>query len=152
MDNVLGVLEGTTFFVGGGRGWVAPGVGRIPAARLLSPSKTTLSLSQPALTPMRIPANKYGHMPRVTVILTAEEYTQVRSKAGLVPLSAWFRSLALNGSKAHKDVPRVAGNGSAGRGTVSAEPIRGSGQCAHHKERGSLCYKCDPKFGTPVIA
>jgi hypothetical protein len=33
---------------------------------------------------------------RVTVLLSDEEYTQVRSMAGLVPLSAWFRGLALN--------------------------------------------------------
>ncbi len=29
---------------------------------------------------------------RVTVILSEEEYTQAKRKAGLIPLSAWFRS------------------------------------------------------------
>lgn len=32
---------------------------------------------------------------RITVLLSEEEYTQVRSNAGLVPLSRWFKSLAL---------------------------------------------------------
>ena len=142
--------KGTTFFGGGGRWQGAPGVGRIPAARLLSPSRTLLS---PALTPLRIPASKYGHMRRVTVILTADEYTQVRTKAGLVPLSAWFRSLALNGSTAHKDVPRMARNGAGAGGAGATEPVRGdTAICAHHKGRGQLCYKCDSKFGNPVIA
>jgi hypothetical protein len=31
-----------------------------------------------------------------------------------------------------------------------AMPI--SQKCPHHKERGSLCYKCDPKFGVPQLA
>jgi hypothetical protein len=26
-----------------------------------------------------------------------------------------------------------------------------AGKCPHHKERMELCYKCDPKFGNPVI-
>jgi hypothetical protein len=34
-------------------------------------------------------------MKRVTVILSDDEYTQVRTKAGAVPLSRWFRDLAL---------------------------------------------------------
>ena len=24
-------------------------------------------------------------------------------------------------------------------------------KCPHHKQRGELCYKCDPKFGLPKI-
>ena len=36
---------------------------------------------------------------RITVLLTAQEYEQVCTKAGLVPLSRWFRSLALNGAE-----------------------------------------------------
>jgi hypothetical protein len=31
------------------------------------------------------------------------------------------------------------------------EPVK-AGQCPHHKLKGELCYKCDPKFGNPVIA
>ena len=33
-------------------------------------------------------------MPRVTVILSDEEYAHAKKKAGLIPLSAWFRALA----------------------------------------------------------
>jgi hypothetical protein len=35
-------------------------------------------------------------MPRVTVILNEQEYAHVKSKAGLIPLSSWFRALALS--------------------------------------------------------
>lgn len=37
----------------------------------------------------------YTMAKRVSVLLSEQEYTQVRSKAGLVPLSRWFKSLAL---------------------------------------------------------
>lgn len=37
------------------------------------------------------------HMPRVTVILTDAQYWDVRRKAGLIPLSAWFRDKGLEG-------------------------------------------------------
>lgn len=32
---------------------------------------------------------------RITVLLSEEEYAQVRNSAGLVPLSRWFKNLAL---------------------------------------------------------
>lgn len=37
--------------------------------------------------------------------------------------------------------------------TASARtPEQASGMCPHHKKLGEVCYKCDPKFGYPVIA
>lgn len=37
------------------------------------------------------------------------------------------------------------------KGTEAGKEVRmASKTCAHHKQRGSLCYKCDPKFGNPV--
>lgn len=34
---------------------------------------------------------------RISVIVTPEEYERIKSKAGRVPLSTWFRDLALQG-------------------------------------------------------
>ena len=42
----------------------------------------------------------------------------------------------------------------AGRSTVAPErPVEraGLGTCPHKKQRGELCYKCDPKFGLPSV-
>jgi hypothetical protein len=36
---------------------------------------------------------------RVQVVLSEEEYAEVQARAGLVPLSAWFRALALGAKK-----------------------------------------------------
>lgn len=35
----------------------------------------------------------------------------------------------------------------------TGKPLRDEkpGKCPHHKMRGELCYKCDKKFGLPVI-
>jgi len=35
----------------------------------------------------------------------------------------------------------------AGGSSGSSNP----GKCPHHKAKGELCYKCDQKFGNPVI-
>lgn len=32
------------------------------------------------------------------------------------------------------------------------QPVLKPGKCAHAKERGHLCYKCDPKFGLPSLS
>ena len=158
MDNVLGVLEGTTFFVGGGRGWVAPGVGRIPAARLLSPYKT--AFPQPfVLTPCR----KYRIDTCMTKKLMSFRFEDtdvntwsIQASIQRLTLSEWIRRQCnehSNGSEIHKDVPRMAGNGAGAGSAGAAEPVFGNASvCAHHKGRGQLCYKCDPKFGNPVIA
>lgn len=36
---------------------------------------------------------------RITVLLSEEEYTQVRISAGLVPMSRWIKNVALNGAE-----------------------------------------------------
>jgi hypothetical protein len=71
---------------------------------------------------------------RVTVILSDEEYAQLRNEAGLVPLSAYIRA-------------RIR--------PVDAALLRliekNDPQCQHHKKPGELCYKCDPKMGYPAL-
>ena len=39
---------------------------------------------------------------RVQVVLSEDEYADVKRRAGLVPLSAWFRALAFSGRKLTK--------------------------------------------------
>lgn len=90
---------------------------------------------------------------RIAVIFTDEEYAEVKRMAGLVPLSAYFRNLAIN--KAVND--RVDDIAEAARGGRPLNPNwkmpkPTGGKCLHHKQRGELCYKCDPKFGNPVLA
>ena len=50
---------------------------------------------------------------RVVVLLSDEEYEDIRGRAGLVPLSAWFRALAFSGKK-------------VSRAAVAVEKIRAS--------------------------
>ena len=163
MDNVLGVLEGTTFLGVGGRGWVAPGVGRIPAARLLSPSRTPAkAFPEPfgQYIPCRLTYTliRYISLAMKTFLLKIDTAVylqwQERAKESKLTLSEWIRKQCNgNGSTADKDVPRMAGNGAGERGAGATEPVFGDASvCAHHKGRGQLCYKCDPKFGNPVIA
>ena len=81
------------------------------------------------------------HMPKkVAVILSEQEYAQVRTKSGAVPLSRWFRDLGLAAVK--EAIPQYA-------------DFRGTGAlrntCPHRKAKGELCYKCDSQFGNPVI-
>ena len=44
---------------------------------------------------------------RVVVLLSDEELSQVQAKAGLVPLSAWFRALALGAKKPNKQAVHI---------------------------------------------
>ena len=126
------------------------------------------------LTIMRMYDNRCV-MKRVTVILSDEEYVQVRREAGLIPLSAWFRSRVIGSShvvvhsdfekkeKASGEVNAGRANGDDSDSALREEPrirvgMRGAasverlaGKCPHHHERGELCYKCDPKFGVPNL-
>jgi len=78
-----------------------------------------------------------------------ESWQRTATKAGLT-LSEWLRRTA------NADVP----GSNPGRVDSAREPRFGkraaeasvSHQCIHKKERGELCYKCDPKFGNPEIA
>ena len=79
---------------------VGPQCGRSAA----EPRHTKFS-SPPSALMLRY-AQRYTRMPRVTVILTDEQYAQVRSKAGLIPLSAWFRDLGLNAGLTVEDLRR----------------------------------------------
>jgi hypothetical protein len=66
---------------------------------------------------------------RVTVLMSEEEYAQVRRNANHVPLSTWFRNLALGERKPREeanrisDVPRNAAiRADVGRESVPAGP------------------------------
>ena len=51
---------------------------------------------------MRIGAKLCAMAKRVTVILSEDEYTQVRTAAGMVPLSAYLRGLAVGQGNVYK--------------------------------------------------
>ena len=105
---------------------------------------------------MRIDANKCVDM-RITVIVTDEEYAEIRRKAGLVPLSAWIRSMVLeDNGKRKATVQAMAAHAptrpvKAGK-RETTQPAGEVGKCPHRKMTGEVCYKCDPKFGYPEIA
>lgn len=93
---------------------------------------------------------------RVTVILSDEEYAEAKRRAGLIPLSAWFRSMAFGDFGAEtvrKDgtVRVVRGSASAPKRPDKPPAASWAEACPHHKRRGDLCYKCDSKFGLPAI-
>lgn len=52
---------------------------------------------------------------RVVVLLSDEEMASVRERAGLVPLSAWFRALALSGKKVSRASDALPSSGSVNR-------------------------------------
>lgn len=58
---------------------------------------------------------------RTTVILTDAEYAEVKRRAGLVPLSRWFKELALGEFKDNTGVPRNKPVRVAGRGVAAPE-------------------------------
>lgn len=88
------------------------------------------------------------------------EWVRRAGEQGL-SLSAWIRERC-NGEipKAKKrdgvaELPAdggvcvVAGRTDSPERTAATLP---SETCEHHKKRGEVCYKCDPKFGYPAIA
>lgn len=82
------------------------------------------------------------------------ELADWREKAGKRGLSAWIRGRCnaaetVQGLQNHK---RATDGGEVSSGSIRADGGLGEREaCAHHKQKGSLCYKCDPKFGNPVI-
>ena len=81
-----------------------------------------------------------------------------RAKAGKRGLSAWIRERC--NAKAVESMqaqPREVKEGfrkevfDVRMPSSGSDSVRAPRTCIHHKERGSLCYKCDPKFGNPVI-
>ena len=154
---------GTTFLGVGWWGGSPPALGLFPAARLLSPSRTPARafpepFGQYIPCPLTYTLIRYISLAMKTFLLKIDTAVylqwQERAKESKLTLSEWIRKQCNgNGSTADKDVPRVAGNGAGAGGAGATEPVFGNASvCAHHKARGSLCYKCDPKFGTPVIA
>ena len=89
---------------------------------------------------------------KIAVILNAHEYAQVRKQAGLVPLSAYFRNLALGDRSVleHGSITEQKEAHNVQPKSARAEE-KTSADCPHHKRKGELCYKCDPKFGYPAI-
>lgn len=76
---------------------------------------------------------------RIAVILSDEEYEQVKLDAGIAPLSAYFRALAVR--------PRIVASGSS---PESKEPVeqefdaakKKSITCAHGTQKGYRCWQC----------
>lgn len=67
---------------------------------------------------------------RIAVILTEEEYEQVKALAGLVPLSAYFRSLALK-----PDRGILAGDGTTAQTVRPARGVHLAQRSASAQER-----------------
>ena len=107
---------------------------------------------------------------RITVLLSEEEYTQVRSNAGLVPLSRWFKSLALGVKESRaktNPIPDVqsqpAIRADVGRKPLPAStvaalreqipelktanelPAKRARTCAHGTAQGYACWQCGGK-------
>lgn len=98
--------------------------------------------------------------------LPSTELKRWKARAG-GNLSAWIREMCNEGQR-YSDIgtptkkPNRRGSagvmGSAGAGGTERDssPIsprmgQDAGACPHHKRRGELCYKCDPKFGKPEV-
>jgi hypothetical protein len=137
--------------------FVEAGVGR-PSRwaliRLVRPLKFPKGSKYPLHTSAHLCSTM--RMPRVTVILTDEEYTQVKREAGLIPLSAWFRSKTIGAGEdkaVRRDEPVHLARGRSVAADLPSESSEAftSGACPHHKRKGELCYKCDTKWGNPVI-
>jgi hypothetical protein len=100
---------------------------------------------------------------RVTVLLTEEEYAQVRISAQNVPLSRWFKSLALNAKETNAEVDRIPdvprnpairadrGRESTATSALDRLPVLGERQapakratktCVHGIAKGFNCWQC----------
>lgn len=90
---------------------------------------------------------------RVSVLLNEAEYAEVKRKAGLVPLSAWFRNLANLGGEVR--VENSADKPAERTNTGGANPVRGSSRkvdsgaerksgrtCKHGTPKGDNCWQC----------
>jgi hypothetical protein len=108
---------------------------------------------------------------RVVILMSEEEYVECKERAGIASVGAYIREvLAIahlkqakpweTGNYAEhrnpdKDVPGakdvLPAERSAGEVGGRKEPDPGSwiATCEHHKKRGEMCYKCDPKWGYP---
>ena len=89
---------------------------------------------------------------RITVILNDDEYAEVRRRANLVPLSAWFRNLAL-GDRSVLERGELS-EGNHGKAVRRSKPVRLAERsvaapgrpehsgCRHGKLAGELCVDC----------
>lgn len=95
-------------------------------------------------------------MNRVVVLFSDADLREVKKRAGLVPLSTWIRNQLLQ-SEHHEDRPPKNVRRPRAVRVVQqrADPVPAVARvdaCAHGKQKSELCYKCDPRFGYPVIA
>lgn len=101
---------------------------------------------------------------RVTVLLSEHEYTQVRTSANGIPLSRWFRTLALAGKEAHASpLPDVQSKPAIRAderresmpsrsviarlavqipGLKPASELPSKRTCKHGKAKGFNCWQC----------
>lgn len=84
-----------------------------------------------------------------------ERWKQAATAEGL-NLSEWMRRrCASNGvgvtELAEPKRQKLSKLASSLPNTSVGAPELKPGQCPHHKLRGELCYKCDPKFGNPAV-
>lgn len=117
---------------------------------------------------MRSHAKQNADM-RITVIVTPEEHAKIKAKAGLIPLSAWLRHLAI-GEEDHEDrihlrQPGSRTNGRAGVRESSDEPLRDTGElpvasrrsvstggaCEHGSAYGLCKFGCKRKRGLAQV-
>jgi hypothetical protein len=110
------------------------------------------------------------HMPcerRVVFYLESEDFSRLKEAAGIVPISAWARSVLLD--RLNDAVPglrfearpgplddkRVTAAHQISPDSIASEVDKRESdvprKCHHHKEKGSLCFKCDSRWGFPVI-
>lgn len=95
---------------------------------------------------------------RLQVYLEREDLQRIteRARSEGKLLSEWAREKLLAGVEDNPGVRREAGAVRVAKRRIGSGPVaQGSavatGSCPHHKRRGELCYKCDPKFGLPAI-
>lgn len=89
---------------------------------------------------------------RVVVYLDAAELAEWQRKAGKGGLSAWIRGRCNEGaSSAERQDSGWKGDSLPDLARRPSRSSDSAGICPHHKQRGELCYRCDYRFGNPVI-
>ncbi len=83
---------------------------------------------------------------RITVILTDEEYVEAKRRAGLIPLSRWFRSLMNATDRMAPAKPKsVVSSGEAQnvyKEVRQAVHRAARKACIHGVEKGYHCWQC----------
>lgn len=83
---------------------------------------------------------------RITVVCTEEEYREIKKRAGLIPLSTWFKHIALAEAGAFEGPTRKRAAPRRQSAQVSAAVVPADSEVCEHGAAQAQCRKWGCKF------